>query len=396
MPSKNWTKLTRAILKIPEFIYRKVIYSTTNKKRRILINLLHRNHYSIIKTLIESLETYNDIEIRLTSTGNAEEKAAILKNLEEEKVSKEHFIQPDSTIWQRWDAHIDLDYISFRIARPSIFIQIFHGNAGKLTKRGNNYSLHKNISRYDYLFCLSGSHVALLKENVHLRRSDSARLIGFTKLDDIANKKYSKQDALRLYNIQENKPTVLYLPSYNEVLSLESIGKELIDRLSSINITLLVKLHPNSYRAPLHANGTETTWGEYLDKLHKNKSITHLNDQLAARYYAAADVLVTDFGSALTEFMVTEKPILYYDTDQSSSIVADKTGLFKIRKATYGYKTPEDALKILAELLANSEMSAEMKEARSALVAERFYKPGSATQRGVNNLREIIGLKDGA
>jgi CDP-glycerol glycerophosphotransferase (TagB/SpsB family) len=284
--------------------------------------------------------------------------------------------------------YIDLDYINFPVARPSKFIQVFHGNAGKNTSSGKNYSLNKKILNYDYLFCLSKEHVDLLQASNILKTPESAKLIGFIKLDDLVNQKYKRNDVLDFYKIDARLPTILYLPSYNQELSLNSLGLGLLNEITKLKCSFLIKLHPNSYKQIIPEKNI--TWGDYLDQISGHANIHHLNDQTAARYMAAGDILISDFGSSPTEFMTTGKPVIFYSDERANKLISDRNMLMMLEKSTLPFHSVSDCITQVEAMLKNPQVDESMKKNQEELIASRFYNPGSATQRARDAIIKIL------
>lgn len=133
-------------------------------------------------------------------------------------------------------------------------------------------------------------------------------------------------------------------------MSLNTIGEKLIECLQSGPWTLLVKLHPMSCHTYAIPPGySRTDWPQFLDKKARSGRLIHVTDQITARYLRAGDVLITDHGSTLYEYMVLGRPILYYDTPEAQAVMTMPETLTVIRQAVHTFQQPDQALQILTK-----------------------------------------------
>jgi CDP-glycerol glycerophosphotransferase (TagB/SpsB family) len=230
-----------------------------------------------------------------------------------------------------------------------------------------------------------------------LKNDGAAVLIGYPKLDGLIDGSFCRDEVLRSYGADPAKLSVLYAPSWCSNFSLEQIGDELTDLLSDGPWTLLVKLHPRSYqlktRSIGESMGHKHNWREFLDDRAKQGRLIHVLDQDTCRYMTAADILITDQGSTLFEYMVLGRPILYYDTDEGNKYIYITGRLERIRRAAHSFQTPQEALELL-KLFSGGQLheGPDKAEAKKECVQEVFYDVGTATDRAVAAIYGLLEL----
>ena len=180
-----------------------------------------------------------------------------------------------------------------------------------------------NFINYDAHF-LSGTlnrEMVELTIKKHKLEKSNIRLlnIGYCKSDKLFRGEYNKKQILIELGLNPNNPTILYSPSWDDGLSLRMFGQSIIEKMLNIeNINLIVKLHPVSYTSYEHPNYDFYTggidWIEKLSKFESNgnykhvKSINNINPLLEA-----SDVMVTDLSSVALEFIIIDKPVIYFE-----------------------------------------------------------------------------------
>jgi len=105
----------------------------------------------------------------------------------------------------------------------------------------------------------------------------------------------------------------------------------------------------------------------------------------------AADLLVTDASSVAYEFTLLDRPIVFMDVPE----IINGPRAHKIDLETWGRKggevltDPSELRKTVPFLLEHPETKSEI---RQAIAKDLFYKPGTATERAVQQLYENMEL----
>jgi len=405
-----------AIISLPLKELYKIYCSLLHKispKRKILFNVMLENQFELFSPIYNKM--YGDTRIQIYFTSTLSRKYYKIKRSEmnwyewfkANAFGKEptmcflsaHNIEPSKILsdlqvrWYRWDMCINASYKPPRVIFPTTSVQIFHGFSGKFTVKEKKKKINGTINpageKFDALFCLSPKHAGLFLQAGFLKDKTSVLCIGFPKLDALRDGCISRDEVLKSYGADPSRMSVLYAPSWNPELSLNNIGEELIESLSHQKWTLLVKLHPKSYQFKNIESHKRKNWDHFLNT-QGAKGLIQVRDQCTSRYLKAADVLITDFGSTLYEYMILNRPILYYNTPEASSIVSMPEVLPRIHQATHQFQKPQEALELLAT--GGFVDTAGMAEARKQLVREHFYDVGGATERAVQAIYKLLEL----
>jgi hypothetical protein len=386
----------RAAAGFVEAPYRRRLYKRTDK-RTILFNITMNNHFELFKRVYNRLN--QDERLRICFTDSLSGGRKWLSFLLEQGVEAGQILGWEAVILRRWDVCIDPDYYSPVVLRPAKWVQTSHGVAGRRRPdTGVDYTVSKRLRRYDKFFCYSKDQQELMRASGWLKSDGAAVLTGYPKLDGLVDGSFSRDEVLRSYGADPAKLSVLYAPSWCSEFSLEQIGDELIDLLSDGPWTLLVKLHPISYQPKTRSLGEDRghkhNWRGFLDDRAKQGSLIHVLDQGTCRYMTAADILITDQGSTLFEYMVLGRPILYYDTDEGNKFIYIRGRLEKIRRAAHSFQTPQEALELLKSFSGGQLLDGlDKMQAKKECVQEVFYDVGRATDRAVAAIYELLQLE---
>jgi len=354
-----------------------------------------KNHFEMFKRIYNKLS--GDKRLRICFTDSFSIGKKWLSFLAQQGIDSSQILRWYEVLLRRWDVCIDANYYSPLVLRPTKWIQTMHGVGGMCKSDGQDYDLTWRLRKYDRVFCYSQGQVEQMRAAKYLKDDNAAALIGYPKLDGLVDGGVSRDEVLADYGIDPSQLTVLYAPSCCAPLSLENTGDELIDLLCDGPWTFMVKLHPISYQIKSRSIGRDMqhkhNWKDFLDRRAQKGRLIHLSDQDTCRYLTAADILITDYGSTLFEFMVLNRPVLYYDTDQANKIISTAGTLEKIRKVAYCFQTPQQALQFLKSLSSGQATdSREMNEARKQWVEQTCYDVGGATDRAVTAIYDVLKI----
>ncbi|MGH9863690.1 MAG: CDP-glycerol glycerophosphotransferase family protein [Candidatus Acidiferrales bacterium] len=271
-------------------------------------------------------------------------------------------------------------YLKFDVApRARQRVQIFHGVA--IT----NCFLKPKINDYDCFF-MSGPYMVRRFVEKGILREDDPRIemIGMPKLDRLVDGSLDPAALKAQLELDPALPVVLYAPSGTHS-SIKSNGLEAIRRLRDRRVNLLVKLHDKSrdFRRNL---------GDWLDRVKQLQGgqVRIIEDFDIVPYLAIADVLISDFSSAANEFLLRDRPIILIETAEKYEINKERwdTEVWG-QKIGVLVRTVEELEVALEEALAHPER---MSEIRRQAAADIFYKPGTATQRAVAKIYQLLQM----
>ncbi len=278
-------------------------------------------------------------------------------------------------------------YLKFDVApRARLRVQIFHGVA--IT----NCFLKAAILDYDCFF-LSGPYMARRFAQKGILRGDDPRIdmIGMPKLDRMVNDEIDTEALRRELELDPALPVVLYAPSGTHS-SITTNGLEVIERLQRMPVNLLIKLHDKS----LDFRRTANDWLKEVKKRAGGQPaqagrVRIIEGYDIVPYLALADVLISDFSSAANEFLLRDRPVIFLPTPEK----------YEINKERWDTEVWGQKVGVTANSLDELEAAVEdglahpekMSDIRRAAAADMFYRPGTATERAVNKIYELLELK---
>ena len=149
-----------------------------------------------------------------------------------------------------------------------------------------------------------------------------------------------------LENRKNNKLNIIYMPTFrdSECEFFEVIQiKEFLDFLMKNNMNFYVKLHPKS------------------KNLQKFKSINQGNlivvdkDSDPYTYLGLTDMLITDYSSIYFDYLVTNKPIIFFSYDLNTYLKESRQMYFSYEEITPGHhvNTMEELINAIKDILIN-------------------------------------------
>lgn len=363
--------------------------------RRVLFNVNLANHYPLYAPLIELLREDGDFELAFADPGKMYTSPAEL--LGRYGVPARECITAWQAAFQRWDLVVECSFASLLpvLARTWKSAQIFHGVAHKFLVSGQDITFHPRLANYDLVAALSQGHQEILRGSGILKHADAAKLVGYPKLDPLARGDVDRDAVLRDYGADPQRTTVLYAPTWNVEQSLHQVGAEVIDTLIGHDVQLLVKPHPMSLPSsdslrtiPLAIE--QKRWDQFLQRRHDEGKLVWVKDDDTSRYLGAADVLITDYGSTPFEYMVTGRPIVYFDTDDARRTMSDPETMQRIEAATVPFHDARSCMSALQQILAEPRVPADRADAMKAIVSQRFFDPGAAAKRLFEHLSSAV------
>jgi CDP-Glycerol:Poly(glycerophosphate) glycerophosphotransferase len=233
---------------------------------------------------------------------------------------------------------------------------------------------------------------------------------GYAKSDALLQGQYKREDILNELNLDPGLSTVLYAPSWDEGLSLRTMGERVIGNILKIkNINLIIKLHPISY-CPVgspnylfYTGGTD--WVEKFSTFESRKNVRHIPTNNIDPILAASDVMVTDLSSVALEFIVLDKPVIYIDCpeffdktlEKIYSNFGDTTADFvrndpKANAGRHVGKVVYDIDELSDSIKKSLDNPNEQSEARKNFARQLSYHPGNAANTAAEKILDILGI----
>src|SRR5207302_8978897 len=131
-------------------------------------------------------------------------------------------------------------------------------------------------------------------------------------------------------------------------------------------------------------------WRARFAQLHEPGRIAFVEWADSSPFLAASDVMVTDHSSVGFEFCLLDRPLIVFDAPdlvRVARINPDKVAL--LRSAARVVTRAEDVGPVAAEELASKDR---LSAARHAVVRDMFYEPGTATERALAMVYDLLNL----
>ncbi len=260
-------------------------------------------------------------------------------------------------------------------------IQTYHG----LSPVNSFLRKPERIANYDRLF-LYGPHMKRrLVETGALREDDpKMAMIGWPKLDALVNGSLNREEILLACGMDPSRKTVLYAPGCKEKGSLGVAGVEIVTCLQKMGLNILVKLHDRS-RDPFSEKGD---WGQRLTELGLS-NLRLVQDFDAVPYMYVADMMITDVSSISYEYCVLDRPMIIFDVPGAMDNYIDMDQAVWQQDHGSLVSRVEDICPAVEEGFENPER---LSEIRCWKASELYYKPGTAVDRAVNAMYQLLEL----
>jgi hypothetical protein len=328
--------------------------------------------------------------------------------LQEKGVKKEKILSiPEMKKFYSADLFLSPTQWCFFPNGNQINVQIFHGLSSK------GVSFPDDILQFDILF-LASSVFKDMYLNVFLKKHPECKQVlyevGYPKIDSLCNKKYDREMIFQTLNLDASKITVLYAPTYLSEGSFFRYGEEIIETILGMNVNLLVKLHPGLYNDPDNSNivwlSGSTNWRELVSSYEKNANFRNITDVDSNPYLFITDILITDISSIAYEFMVLDRPIIYFDVPELFTEALPRVFNFSKEEAVRAYNDPRCTtgreigllVKSVSELkTAVNECIMEptkMSQKRQETIKRLLYNPGCATQESASLILQLLHLSE--
>src|SRR5215510_6203894 len=341
-------------------------------------------NYSTISPIVERMQPDERLEFYFTASENP----ALTEQIYAEARQPFKFITPLQASFTRFDVYLAADFLWVKLPRGARRVQTFHGVAGKYRTVYDSPS--ESMRDWDRLFFINKRRLQHFIDCGAIDEgSDAARLIGMPKLDCLVDGSLVRNEILRSLGIDPSKRTVLYAPTWSAHSSVVSMGEELVKRLGEAGYALIVKLHDRS-RDLQFVNSGGVDWGARLEPLLQKFGGVLATGNNSSRYLPAADVMITDHSSVGFEYLLLDRPLIRIHVPELIQNTDIEPSYVELLASAATSVTSVDEVPAAVErgFMEPGENSA----TRVAVANEMFYKPGTATERAVRELYELMEL----
>jgi len=353
-------------------------------RRRLLVNARTAMNYATIAPIVERLQPDERFEFYFTSSESPEQSELIYADARQPF----KFVTPLQASLMQFDVYLAADFLWMKLPRGARRVQTFHGVAGKYRTVYDSPS--ENMRSWDRLFFINERRLQhFIACGAIDEGSPAARLIGMPKLDCLVDGSLKRDELLTALGIDPLRRNVLYAPTWSAHSSVVSMGEELVQRLGEAGYALIVKLHDRS-RDLQYVNSGGVDWGARLEPLLEKFGGVLATGNNSSRYLPAADIMITDHSSVGFEYLLLDRPLirihvpeLIRNTDIEPSYID------LLASASTSVNNVDEVLAAVERAFIDP---CENSATRIAVANEMFYKPGTATERAVKELYELMEL----
>ena len=351
-------------------------------RRRVLVDSRTPVNYTMVAPVVRAMAADRRVEFFFT----ASEEPGRLREIYREVPAGTRLVHPRRASLMRFDAYLASDFMWQMLPRGGCRIQVFHGVAGKYGFDAPT----RHMRPWDRIFFINRRRLQnFVKSGAIEANSPAIRLVGMPKADAVVDGTYSRATVLSDLGLDPALPVVLYAPTWSPASSLNSLGVDLLRRLTALPINVIVKLHDRSRdRRARYSGGVD--WPSALQPLLPRGRGVLAPAHDISPYLVAADVMITDHSSAGFEYLLRDRPLVRIHRPElirAANIHREYVELLAAASASTADAADTVAAveRGLADPKANSAT-------RRAVAQDLFYSPGSATRRSVEALYEAIEL----
>ena len=353
-------------------------------RRRLLVNARTAMNYATIAPIVERLQRDERLEFYVAASENPD----LTESIYADAVQPFTFVTPRQASLMQFDVYLASDFLWMKLPRGARRVQTFHGVAGKYRTVYDSPS--QSMRDWDRLFFINERRMRHFIESGAIDEgSGAARLIGMPKLDCLVDGSLKRDELLSAMGIDPARRTILYAPTWSPHSSVVSMGEALVRRLGEAGYAIIVKLHDRS-RDLQYINSGGVDWGARLEPVLQKFGGVLATGTNSSRYLPAADVMITDHSSVGFEYLLLDRPLirihvpeLIKNTDIEPSYVD-----LLASASTSVTNVDETVAAVERSFVDERENSA----TRIAVANVMFYKPGTATDRAVKELYELMEL----
>jgi hypothetical protein len=357
--------------------------------RRILVDGRTPVNYEMVAPVVRAMAADDRVQFAFT----ASEEPRRMRQIYRDAADGSWLVSPRRAALARWDAYLTSDFMWATLPRGTARVQMFHGVAGKYGFDAPTSSMRQ----WNRLLFVNERRLRnFVRAGAIDEGSPAARLIGMPKVDCLVDGTIRRDDVLRAFGLDPAMPAVLYAPTWSPASSLNLLGVDLITRLLSLPINVIVKLHDRSRDLrPQYSGGVD--WVARITPIleratgpqQQRRGVLALHANITP-CLAAADLMITDHSSCGFEYLLLDRPLVRIEIPEllsQASIHPDYVGL--LASAASNARDTATAMAAVTRALSSP---AEHSGERRAVAGELFYKPGTATARCAAALYDVMEL----
>jgi len=357
-------------------------------RRRLLVNARTAMNYATMTPIVERMQRDRRLEFYFA----ASEDPALTQSIYADAVQPFKLVTPLQASKMQFDVYLAADFLWINLPRGARRVQTFHGVAGKYRTVYDTPS--QSMREWDRLFFINELRLRHFIECGAIDEgSEAACLIGMPKLDCLVDGSLKRDELLLAMGVDPLRRTVLYAPTWSPHSSVVSMGEELVRRLGEAGYAVIVKLHDRS-RDLEYVNSGGVDWGARLEPLLRQIDGVLASGNNSSQYLPAADIMITDHSSVGFEYLLLDRPLIRIHVPELIAYTdIEPTYVEMLANASTSVTNVDETLAAVARAFVDpGENSAQ----RIAIANKMFYKPGTATDRAVKEIYELLELDEHA
>lgn len=340
----------------------------TNKKPLIILDAPALFHFSHFENIINILAERDDIQVIVIcpEINSLDKKTSIIYYQDLNKIPL--YIKPDLFI------STELNRIPYWFNCTSVYFG--HGMGPKL-----NYAANISLLEYNYIFSPCKPTYELQKQII---TGQHLLPIGMPILD---NKGSDKNKIIKHFNLNQDKPIVVYAPSWcidiNNISDIKKIITFLRTKTNDFNI--IISAHPLLFKKE-RCNGKEIlSTSKTIDGIFSNLPDSNLT---TLELIKSSDIVISDISSILFEAMALKKNVLF---DGNKAIYEYSKALHIYEEIIQICHTPcwddlED------KTIENSIACDDLFSQRERFINNYLFNNGSASTHFIAEVQKILKL----
>jgi len=273
------------------------------------------------------------------------------------------------------------DRVRYRHKYHGKWVDLWHGGGGfKPTTR------EKLLAHYDLAFVTSQ-----FMQQCFSQESDVARKISVTgnpRTDPLINKTMSKEEILKEIGIPFERKNIIYAPTWRTPYHVNFLWEngDILDDIEEFckrnNCNFLIRMHRHWYRRHPKRRKILTEKIERNSHLFDSSPMKHPDPQ---PILYITDVLITDWSSIVSDFILLKRPIVFIDLDLESE---DFFCLTPEDRVDYIVKNKQQFFQKLHEAL----HSPNLLEEKRKLVTRKMHKylDGNSSKRCAQEIIKLL------
>jgi hypothetical protein len=347
------------------------------RRRAVLVEVRTPVSLAVLGPVYERLEQMPDLDVSFTG-----EHPDYVRPL----LSGRRVLSQSDAEWQRFDVCLNGDpWAAARLRRCASRVNFFHGVAGKYDLDDPRH-LPMGFELYDRVAFINRDRMDRYIAS-RIVSAKQARLIGYPKLDRLASGGIDGTAARDELRLSPSRQTVLYAPTYSTSSSLHLAGEQIVKALADARLNVIVKLHDRSFDADVRYTGG-VDWRARMRAIERPGQVAFVEGADASACLAAADLMITDHSSVGFEYLVLDRPLIVYHAPElaaAARINPEKIEL--LRSAATVVETTTELVRAVREELTSP---ARLSRQRRRVATEMFHAPGTATDRAVALVCELL------